>query len=307
MMQNDLITDLRAAIRRLADTLESQRKTFIIWLLIGIGLASFIMTFLLLYINPQGIDIRYTVTFGALVPSAITYLFLSQAYMKEAKERYIEALCKATGFKYRENGCFSIGTAHKHRILPEHNKSKMETGLQGTYQNVPIAVQETILTALKQDPKHKKRKKEFLRFWGLLVRIQLSRSVEGHTVAIPRTTMLTFFRNDFSQYETVKMADGKFAHMFDVKATDKVEAKFVLNAGFRDSFVAASRKLNVYWSEASFKDNEVLLAFQRFRPLIKVDPLWKPVTEKNLRRNSEELESLIRIIEALKANPQISV
>ena len=307
MVQSDPVSSLKQEAYSLARALETKRVIFMLWLLVGIGVASFAMTFLLLYLHPHGIDLRYTVTFGALAPSAIMYAILSNIYMEKAQRDFIYGLCEAAGFQYRDDGCFAVSSAERHKILPEHNKSRLETGLQGTYKGTPIAIQEVILTALKQDPDHKNKQKEYLRFWGLLVRIQLSRRTEGHTVAVPPAAMKVFFRNDFSQYQKIKMPEGAFAQRYDVVATDGVEAKFVLNAGFKDSFMNAGKVLKAYWCEASFRETEILLAFQLFRPLVRIDPLWKPVAADRIRKIADELGSLIKIIDALKANPQVSL
>lgn len=308
MSQNDVISSIKSDLRSQVKRLEKLRKTYMAWLVVGIGLASFSVTFLLLFINPQGIDMRYTVTFGALVPSALIYLLLNRTYMKKATRQYIESLCAASGFRSREDGCFGIGVTNKHKILPDHNKAILETGMQGNYKDTPLAIQEAVLTELKQDPKHKQRKKEFLRFWGLLVRIELKRSVDGHTVVIPRVALNTFFKQDFSKYSVIKPAsNNRFEKTYDVLATDTVEAKLIVKSSFKDSFIAAAKTLNVYWAEASFNGSEILLAFQRFRPFISITPLWKPVTERNLRKNADEIESITKIIDALKSNSQISV
>lgn len=308
MNRPDVISDIKAEIRNQAARLEKLRRGYMIWLVTGIGIASFIVTFALLYINPQGIDLRYTVTFGALAPSTLIYLLLSRLYLRRGRKQFIAGLCRASGFEHREDGCFAISSAEKHKILPRYNKSRIETGLQGNYKGVPIALQEVVLTELKQDPSHKKKQKEFLRFWGLLVRVQLMRRTEGHTVVIPRAAMKTFFHNDFSSYLELKAnGNGKFEKIYEVVTTDQIEAKFVVNAAFREKFMAAGKTLNVYWSEASFREAEILFAFQRFRPFIYVTPLWKPVTEKNLRRCAEEIESLTHIVDALKANPQVGI
>ncbi|GEM_PF-1727574 len=307
-MSQAFINDIKSELRDLAMSMEKTRRLYMVWLVAGIGVVAFIVTFSLLYLNPEGIGLRYTVTFGALFPSALIYLMLSRLYLTKGEKRFTRSLCNSSGFEFCEDGCFAVGATSKHKILPHHNNSRLETGLKGYYREVPVAIQEAVLTELRQDPAHKKKEKEYLRFWGLLVRLQLSRRVDGHTVVIPRAAMKTFFHNDFSQYLEVKTPDnGKFEKTYEVLATDAVEAKFIINAAFRDKFMVAGKALQVYWAEASFKDNEALFAFQRFRPFIGMTPLWKPVTEARLRRCAEEMEGLIQIIDALKANHQIGI
>ncbi len=307
MTEANIVTALRKEISAITDTLEKQRKAYIAWLLVGITLVSFFMTFLLLYINPQGINLRYTVMFGALFPSAIIYLLLGRVWLTKGERNLINGLCRVSGLNYRDDGCFAVSAADKHNILPPHNKSRLDTGLQGSHKGVSFAIQETILTELRQDKQHKKREKEYLRFWGLVVRLQLGGRVHGHTVVMPGAVRKVFFKNTFSEYQKVKIPDDKFNKRYDVISTDKIDAKMIINSSFKEQFMATGRGLRSYWSEASFKENEIFLAFQRFRPLIKITPLWKPVTEKNLRKITEELESITKIIDVLKSNRQIGI
>ena len=307
MTYADPMNDLKKGINKFAAELERERRVAILWLLGAIGAVSFMMTLVLLLINPEGIDLQYTVTFGAFVPSVIVYLLLSRWYLKKSRKSFIKTLCDASGFKYRPKGCFGIASAQKHGVIPPHSTCTMETGLQCDYRGTPLYVQELVLTALKQDPKHKKRQKEFLRFWGLVVRVDLKRTVIGHTTVIPKPVIRVFFNRSFSGYDIITVNDKRFDKVYQVTTNDKVDAKFLVNTAFREKMSSAQKKLNAYWCEASFKDNEILLVFQRFRPLIHITPLWKPVTTKNLRENIEELEALTQIVDALKSNQQLKL
>ena len=307
MNQANGLDNLDKDLRPLTRALEKTRKRHMAWLITGIGVASFAVTFLLLYFNPQGIDLKYTVTLGAFLPSLLLYLTLNRAYMHKGKRQLIKGLCEASGFRYRDDGCFAVSAMDKHRILPPHNKSRLADGIQGRHRDIPIDIQEVVLTELKQDPGHKKKQKEYLRFWGLLIRVSLSRPLNGHTVVIPHAAMQTFFRAYFSKYLQVKMPIDNFTKRYEVMSSDVVEAKVLLNGSFREQFSTSGKAMNAYWSEASFRDTEVLLAYQRFQPLFNLSPLWKPVTERTLRDNIDGLRALARVLDALKANAQVGV
>lgn len=305
MSETNIIAALKRETGAITDALEKQRKSYIAWLLVGITLVSFFMTFLLLYINPQGINLRYTIMFGALIPSAILYLLLSRAWLKNGKKSFTERLCNVSGLHHRDDGCFAVSSAEKHSILPSHNKNKMETGLQGSHNGVSFAIQEVILTELKQDKKHKKRDKEYLRFWGVIARVKLGGRVYGHTVVMPPIVRQVFFKEHFSQHKKLKSPGDSFGKRYEIMSTDTVDAKMIITSSFKEQFMATGKSLRSYWSEASFKENEIFFAFQRFRPLIQMTPIWKPMTEKNLRQNISELESLFKLIDVLKNNQQI--
>jgi len=308
MTRSEPLSPLKAEIRSFANRLEKLRRLYMTWLVIAVGIASFGVTFGLLYLNPEGINLRYTVIGGALVPSALIYVLLSRLYGARGSVKLIDSLCEASGFEHHPDGCFGMKVANKHKILPKHNKSILENGLLGIISGTEVALQEVVLTELRQDPDHEKKDKEFLRFWGLLVRIQLPRKLQGHSVIIPRATMKTFFSSDFSQYQEIKMnGTTRFEKVYEVVSLDAVEARLAINGAFKESFIAAGDALQAYWAEGSLKEGELMLAFQRFRPYISLPPLWKPVEEAALRHYAEELESIARIVRALQSNSQLGL
>ncbi|MCB9996534.1 MAG: DUF3137 domain-containing protein [Rhodospirillales bacterium] len=307
MTESSLTKATTQDLRDLAISVESVRKAYMLWLVIGIGLLSFCMTFILLYIGAENIDLKYTVTFGALLPSLALYGILNRAYLVKGKARLANGVCSILGFRYREDGCLSVSNAERHKILPPHNKSRLREGMQGRHNGVSVDIQEVMLSELRQDPAHKNRQKEYLRFWGLLVRVNLTRSLSGHTVAIPHRLMDTFFRAYYSNYHPIKLPESKFTKLYEVRGSDSVDAKMILSGTLRDQILASAKSMDAYWNEVSFRGNEILFVYQRFLPLFDIDPLWKPVTEKNLRQSLDDLYGLGAVIDAIRGNPQISI
>lgn len=125
---------------------------------------------------------------------------------------------------------------------------------------------------------------------------------------VPRIALKAFFGGGFAGYRRLPpAANDRFDKIYDILATDPLEAKFIANAVFRDRFLAAIKTMRAYWAEVSIRDREILLAFQRFRPLFPQTPLWKPVAADSFHHFAEEMQSIAALIDILKTNPQVGI
>jgi hypothetical protein len=90
-------------------------------------------------------------------------------------------------------------------------------------------------------------------------------------------------------------------------SSDQVEARVILNPAFIERFMAAGTALKSKWMEVSFKVDEIILLIQRRRPMFEIGSLFRPISEKYLRKTVQEIEVVINIIDVLKLNPQIDL
>lgn len=304
---NNAINTLHEELRILSPRLEKRRSIFQKWLIAGVIALSIIAT---IYLFPDRHSLPYpvaTIVFVALIPSSILYLILNHFYRKGGKNILVKRLEEVTGLTYNPAGVFPIDISAKHKILPSHDQSTMEDGFEGEYNGTPIALQEIKLDDLEQDPNHRDRRREMTVFWGLLVRIKLKRFLEAHTVIVPRNAVQTFFRTQFSTFQKVKLVSSKFEKMYDVMGTDQVEARVILNPSFMEHVMDIKRLLKARWIDASFYQDEILFAIQRFKPLFEFAPLWKPVNTPELQKFADELESVMKLVDVLKKNRQINI
>lgn len=302
----DRMTDaLLRETSRLARTLEGERRFYLRWLL-----ALVLATIMLVTGAVFQLDLyprQLVIIMGSLFISVPVAQVLNWLYRRKGKRVFTAAMAQTAGLRYDPTGIFPVSAAAKHKILPAFDRDQVEDGFEGTYDGVPVAFQEVHLSGLENIPSQpRSRKREYTAFWGMLIRIRLQRPVEGHTVVIPRTALYTVFRTSFSEFQKVN-APSKFEKKYHILSTDQVEARVVMDPAFMERFLEAAQIMRAHWMEVSFRDNEILFAVQRFRPLFEVGHLWQPVTPEYLRKLADHIDAVDRMIDVLKLNRQIGL
>lgn len=246
----------------------------------------------------------------SLLAALVLFAVLNGLYRKDVKRQVVGLLAARTDFTYHAKGVFNIADINRHKILPPHDNSRIEDGFDGTFNEVPLSVQEVHLSNMEVEGgsgSEPRRTRDMTIFWGVVARIRLKRPVEGHTVVISRNVMQTLFRTRFSAFERVRLVSPAFERRFDAMSTDQIEARVILNPAFMERFMEIGRILDARWMEVSFHGDEIVFAVQRFKNLFEAPPLWTPVTESSLRRTLCDLDSFLKITEALRRNRQIGL
>lgn len=291
-------------ITRLSPELAALRARFLLLLLAGVSALVVGITGALYQIYPDRQQILIVAIAVPLVLSFVFFHALNMIYSHKAKKLFVESIATAAGFHYKPGGIFPAGDAAIHKILPPHDKNRAEDGFEGTYNGVPLALQEVELSDMRPETKDHKGGEEMLLFRGLMAKIQMKRPFEGHTIVISHNAMQTFFRTKFTEFQRVRLTSSKFGDLFDVVSTDQVESRVILNPAFMERLMDAEKILKARWIEISFKNSEIMLAIQRSKPLFEVGPLWQRISEQGLRQSAEGLETLLRLIDVLRLNRQ---
>lgn len=309
---NDVHKALADMNRALAPEMELLRRKYRRWLMTGVALIVALVTVYILATGNFSASRTLSVIFNALIPSFLLYHGLNHFYRKEGKARFMNALMKATGLAWNPNGVFTARSAAAHKILPPFREEYTGDGFQGEYDGVHIMLQETRLD--DPDPERslpkgnrKEQRRDAQVFNGVLIRLSVRKPFEGHTVIMPDNALLTWFRTKFSQFQPVNLVSNKFEKKYDVMGTDQVEARVILNPAFMERFMEAGEVLRARWMEVSFLGNEILFAVARTGALFEWVPLWQPVTENVLKKGAAELESVFKVIDVLRLNPQVGI
>lgn len=240
-----------------------------------------------------------------LVVVTIGFQIANGVYRAATKKALLGGIAEALGLEYQKNGVFPVRDMERHKIIPPHDTFRIEDGFQGVIKGVPVAFEEIILSDHVQHERADgtREKREEMVFWGLAIRIGIGKTLEAHTVVLPRNAAMTFFRTVFSAFERVNLVSPKFEEMFDVMSTSQLEARYVLDPAFMERFMEAGKLLGSKWMEASFTGNEIAFAVQRYKPMFEIGWIWKPLTDKSLESVTNEIKAIITLIEVLKLNP----
>lgn len=251
----------------------------------------------------------------SLIPCIALYHILNFFYKRGTKHLLVETMAEAAGMIYEKNGVMALNDVLSHKILPPADAQSSEDGFSGAYHDVHIDMQEVRLTDISQQRRpayaHERSAQyetiEHDVFWGIVIRLRLRKPMDGHTVVMPRSKIQTALRTKFSEFSPVNLVAPKWKKKYDVMSTDQVEARVILDPAFIERFMEAGKIFRAKWMEASFKGNEILFAIHRGRDLFEAMPLWKAVTEENLRKITREIEIIFEIIDVLKLNKQIGL
>ncbi len=239
----------------------------------------------------------------AIFPLAVTLpLLLSFAlfrvvqnfYDKAARRHVIEALTLTSGFSYHPEGTIGRDAIIPHTILPIHKEAVMKDGFDGSYNGAPLTLQNI---RLEGPP---------VPVGGLLARIKLKRPVDGHSVVMTSNAARAFFSDKFADYGKVGVP-SKYDRQLETFATERAEARLILDGPFVERFMEAGTVLKARWIAASFQKTEIMIFLDRSAPLLRIPPLWSPVKGDALLTLYTQFETFFKLIDVLKHNGQVSV
>lgn len=302
------------AIQTLIEQIGAKHSLYIKFLVAGAILITCGAAYLIFVNNEGNMDgLTAIIVLFSLLPCIALYHALNFFYKRGTKHLLVETMAEAAGMIYEKDGVMALDDVLPHKILPPADAQSSEDGFTGTYHDVHIDMQEVRLTDISQQRRpayaHERRAHyetiEHDVFWGLVVRLRLRKPMEGHTIVMPRSKLQTALRTKFSEFSPVNLVAPKWKKQYDVMSTDQVEARVIMNPAFIERFMEARKIFRAKWMEASFKGNEILFSIHRGRDLFEAMPLWKAVTEENLRKITREIEIIFEIIDVLKLNKQI--
>lgn len=282
-------------MQRLAPMLEKTRRRYNLGMFFGV-LFLVVLFYAILEKSTGNTDLasQVMVIVFAFIPSLILYKFLNRVYGKDVRKAFVESLCRRGALTHAAEGFFIVREIDGHRIMPDSSKSVSGEGIKGTYRDVTFTLQEITL----------KGKTGATAFWGVVARIYLSHAFEAHTVILPRKALTPAARLRFPHWHKVSLP-AKYDPLYEGLTTDTVEARAIAPTAFIERVMDAGQLPSVQGMSLSFHGRELLIAYPRFRPLFVVPPLWQPVSAEAMQRCIWEVESIFRVIDAIKLNAQI--
>lgn len=142
-------------------------------------------------------------------------------------------------------------------------------------------------------------------FWGVVARIYLSSRFEAHTVIIPAKSQIADSALRFHGWEKLAHLPQKLEGQYQGLTTDMIEAKAILPSGFIERVMEAGQLPRGKAMSLSFRGQEILLAYPRFRPIFSLPSMWQPISLQAMQRCIWEIDSILQIIDLVKANHQM--
>ncbi len=301
------IRDILVELRLLYYALEKQRRFYVFMLMGGVFISVMMAFFLAQIWHPSQIPVGAFITLASLLPSFFFYQLVNGLYIKEAKRSLISALCQVASLRHSPAATTPVKQLERHMIIPPYYRASSVDEFTGAYNGTPYSFMETTLTKLQQDPLYQEQSRELEIFQGVIVRIKVKRGIDSHTVIIPRRLLKAFFHVRFRDYQSVKPDNIKYEHLFENLTREPGAARIVMKTNFMDAFYEAAQMYRARWMVASFMDNEIVMVFQRFRPMIRIHSLWRPMTEDELQRIGWEMDGIFKIIETFAGSRHVTL
>jgi hypothetical protein len=223
---------------------------------------------------------------------------------REAKRRVMGALCEAANLDYDieaksfDTADFETFSFHTKVGSPKY---RLEDGIAGTYAGVRFRLCEAQLVG-------KVNGKTFDAFRGLLIRMPISKSFTGQTFVQPArergldkidygaARLLTRARWP----ETTRLEDPRFDQVFNVYASDQVEARYLLTPAMMVRLLALADRAGDRRVECAFLNGELLLALGDEHDMFEVRTLLdNPASFAPVRQLQGELSLIYDLVDCL--------
>jgi hypothetical protein len=201
---------------------------------------------------------------------------------------------------------FPLATFDDADMLPYHTKSSLEDQIEGDIAGLPVHFCDAKLTKTTGSGKSRRTVTVFR---GPLVISQFPKRFSGRTLVVPDAGSIgNFFGDVFKSSDgRVRLESPEFEKVFEVYATDQVEARYLLTPTTMDRLVAFKHRFDCKLRLAFVNDN-LLIAIDDRRDWFPNPGLFAKLTDPALVRTQfEEVARVADIVEALNLNAQSRV
>jgi hypothetical protein len=293
----------------LLQTIENRRKFYLrVWLffttviLIALG-----TSFVMLGARPEvlgSVLFLLTIIVGILALTG-SFFVIKNRYRQKSKTRFLEEIARRLELEYYPKGAFDMRLLHQHGILPPFDQALSEDGFSGQTNRFPLSFQEVRLRKKEYD-EDAKSFKIYQQFQGLVIRIQLRRSLDFHTVLLPNK----FLRPNVDignipaqkGMAKVNIVSPRFAKAYSLYSTDQIESRTVFDPIFIERFLELGEHIGSKWMEASFREDELLIMAHFNKNFFELRGLLRTNRPEDLQAIEEEIRHIFKISEILKHN-----
>lgn len=197
----------------------------------------------------------------------------------------------------------SVEPFRQNRLVPSHDKSRIEDIFLGEHDGVDLTLFEAQLLNETRDSDN--RKKDVVVFQGLLVAFSFHKPFQGRTLVLTDHGLLGNWLSSLGAgAERVRLEDPRFEDAFEVYSTDQVEARYLLTPAFMERVQELSRALGNARIQLAFADDLLRMSVRSNRNWFEAgNLLWRRVDDEGrVRRMAKEITTVFEMIDILKIN-----
>ena len=133
----------------------------------------------------------------------------------------------------------------------------------------------------------------------------MNKNFKGRTVVLEDKGILNVFKH-ISGLERVKLEDIQFEKLFEVYASDQIEARYLLTTAFMERILKLRDLYQGKSIQFSFKDNQLLVAIPTKQDMFEACSFFKSnVNKKKIDRVFDQFYAVFSIVDILKLNQNI--
>ncbi|PHZ86471.1 DUF3137 domain-containing protein [Paremcibacter congregatus] len=210
-------------------------------------------------------------------------------------------LCDYLGMTYRLKPLnVSLTRLRELSLIPSYDESKLEDQITGAVDEVGFDLFEAKLIKISHDSKGRRRKSTVFR--GLLAEFDFHKNFAGTTII---TRDYSAFGNFFGQWgkqgERVALEDPTFESLFEVYATDQVEARYLLTPTFMERLCRLSGQVGRGNLQLAFHRGHLLLAIKKDKNSFEAGSVFANLADtKHIQQTIQELALIYDIVQKLK-------
>ena len=207
------------------------------------------------------------------------------------------------GFSYQPGKGLSVPEIEESHIFPAADEYEADDCFVGSWQGVTLRICEQTLKKIRRG-KHKTQKKTV--FQGIAIDFELNKTFRGETIVLKDSGFLNKFKT-IKGFERVGLEDPQFEKMFEVYATNQVEARYLLNPVFMEQVVKLKDLYKGKSVQLYFSYTHVLIAIDTKQDMFEPYSFFKTnLNKKKIDLVFEEFITVFSIIDILRIAKQQS-
>ena len=273
----------------------------------------------MLYLSGENADFdayKLPGVISIIIISGVFYWATAPAreYCKLIKDEVFGKIISFLGEKFSFNFKSSIqAKLTSSDILPQYDTWKSDDIICGEHDGVSIEIEECKLTYTSGSGKHRRTVTSFR---GIMVLLSMNKNFNGKTVVKADSGGVGNWLSDkFSDKETIHLEDPQFEKMFQVYASDQIEARYLLTTAFMDRLIKLRESFGAGGIEGrhgdfqcSFFANQLLITIPLAKNMFEPKPITEPALQTaDVLNFLEEIFMIFEIIDQLKLNMKIGL
>lgn len=222
-----------------------------------------------------------------------------RTYVSEYKSRVMPEIARTLfDFDYFEHGWIDPDRITGSMLIPVHENFHTEDLFCGSYAGVDVELCEARLTRMQSGH----ARGSSIVFNGLFVLMSTQRTFAGRTVLRAESgAVANLIAGSIGGLERVVLEDPEFEDVFEVYASDQLEARSLLTPAFMDRLKTLANDLGEGRLQAAFYDQQFFVMVSMTENLFEPPSIYSSVLqETGLSRVVRQLGDVLSIIDMLK-------